>query len=76
MAENKNVNHPSHYNQGKYEVIEEMRLLFGDKAVESFCKLNAYKYIRRSDYKGDKEQDEEKAVWYLDYIHEVLHNDK
>jgi hypothetical protein len=62
------VNHPSHYNQGKREVIEEMRLLFGDIAVKYFCNLSAYKYIRRADYKGNKEQDLAKAEWYMDYV--------
>lgn len=62
------VNHPSHYNQGKREVIEEMRILFGDIAVKYFCNLSAYKYIRRADYKGNKEQDLAKAEWYMDYV--------
>lgn len=69
------VNHPSHYNQGKREVIEEMRILFGDYAVECFCKLSAYKYIRRADYKGNKEQDLRKAEWYMDYIAKLDHLD-
>lgn len=61
------VNHPHHYNTGKREVIEEMRILFGDEAVMNFCKLNAYKYIRRADHKGKKEEDLKKAEWYMDY---------
>ena len=62
------VNHPAHYNQGKREVIEEMRILFGDLAVAEFCRLSAYKYIRRADYKGHKEEDLKKAEWYMDYV--------
>lgn len=62
------VNHPSHYNQGKREVIEEMRLMFGDEAVANFCRLSAYKYMRRADYKGKKEEDLAKAEWYMDYL--------
>lgn len=62
------VNHPSHYNQGKREVIEEMRILFGDEAVESFCRLNAYKYLRRAEFKGNKKEDLDKAEWYMDYL--------
>lgn len=61
------VDHPKHYNTGKREVIEEMRILFGDEAVMNFCKLNAYKYIRRADHKGKKEEDLKKAEWYMDY---------
>lgn len=62
------VDHPSHYNQGKREVIEEMRILFGDEAVESFCRLNAYKYMRRAEFKGNKKEDLDKADWYMDYL--------
>lgn len=69
--EKENVNHPSHYNQGKYEVIEEMRLLFGDEQVKSFCRLNAYKYQMRANYKGKKEEDLAKADWYLTYIEKM-----
>lgn len=61
------VDHPKHYNTGKREVIEEMRILFGDEQVAAFCKLNAYKYLRRADYKGKKEEDLKKAEWYIDY---------
>ena len=67
-----NVNHPSHYNQGKREVIEEMRLIFGVHEVMSFCKLNAYKYMRRADYKGNKEEDMKKAEWYMDYLEKLI----
>ena len=53
------VNHPNHYNQGKRETIEEMRLMFGDSAVADFCRLSAYKYMRRADHKGKKEEDQD-----------------
>ena len=62
------VNHPSHYNQFKREVIDEMRLMFGDSAVADFCRLSAYKYMRRADHKGKKEEDLAKAEWYMDYL--------
>lgn len=67
------VNHPAHYNQFKREVIEEMRLIFGDEAVKSFCKLSTYKYIRRADFKGQKKRDLEKAEWYMDYLDQMEH---
>lgn len=70
--QNEQVNHPTHYNQGSREVIDEMRLLFGDEAVIWFCKLNAYKYMRRADYKGNKEQDLAKAEWYMDYLDDMM----
>lgn len=69
------VDHPKHYNTGKREVIEEMRILFGDEAVMNFCKLNAYKYIRRADHKGKKEEDLKKAEWYMDYL-EIMRDEE
>ena len=57
---NKNVDHPSHYNQGTIEVID---------AIEdwnlNFCLGNAIKYIARCAYKGHRKEDLEKAIWYL-----------
>ena len=60
------VDHPAHY-QGKHECIEVMRVLFGDRAVMDFCKLNSYKYRFRSDKKNGDE-DIKKAEWYEDYL--------
>ena len=57
---NKNVSHPSHYNQGieAIEVIESWDL--------NFSLGNAIKYILRSPYKGKQIEDLEKARWYID----------
>lgn len=62
-----NVDHPQHYGHGQFETIEEMRIIFGDEAVRSFCILNAYKYKARAQYKGNAEEDLKKADWYLTY---------
>lgn len=54
------VDHPSHYNAGKFEaidVIEDWDL--------NFNMGNALKYISRAEHKGNKQQDIEKAIWYL-----------
>ena len=55
------VNHPSHYNQGKIEVID---------AIEDwklgFALGNAVKYIARAGHKGDPIEDLRKAAWYID----------
>ena len=59
-----NVNHPSHYETGKFECIEVMQEVFGTAAVMSFCKCNAFKYIYRMDRKNGDE-DVRKAIWYL-----------
>lgn len=60
------VNHPSHY-QGKIECIDAMVEQFGMEKVADFCEINAFKYLwRAGDKEGNsKEQDEQKAMWYL-----------
>lgn len=58
------VNHPEHYNQGAYECIEVMCDVFGVEAVKVFCRLNAFKYVWRSESKNGRE-DLKKALWYL-----------
>lgn len=59
-----NVNHPSHYETGKFECIEVMQEVFGTAAVCDFCKCNAFKYVYRMDRKNGTE-DAKKAIWYL-----------
>ena len=60
MHSSENVDHPSHYNMGKIEVIE---------AIEDwklgFHLGNAIKYIARAEYKKDKIENLKKAIWYL-----------
>lgn len=55
-----NVDHPSHYNTGKIEVIDAIE----DWNLD-FHLGNAVKYIARAGHKGSKREDLEKAVWYL-----------
>lgn len=64
---NDNVNHPSHYNEGKIECIEYIKDKFTDEELYGFCIGNAIKYITRAEHKGKKEEDLRKAVWYIDY---------
>lgn len=61
------VNHPDHYSHGEYECIDVMVDVFGVVATEDFCLLNAFKYLWRSDHKGELE-DIKKADWYLKKI--------
>lgn len=61
------VNHPSHYETGKFECIEVMEEALGRDAVEGFCICNAFKYLYRSQRKNGLE-DLEKAKWYLDKL--------
>lgn len=54
------VQHPKHYNEGKYEVIdviEDWKLGFNDG--------NAVKYIGRHRHKNRPAEDLKKALWYI-----------
>lgn len=62
--ETDNVNHPSHYETGKYQCIDVMEETQGTEAVKDFCICNAFKYIYRHSHKNGLE-DAKKAVWYL-----------
>ena len=54
------VDHPSHYNTGKIEVID-----FIEDQGFGFNDGNAIKYISRHMHKGTAVKDIEKAIWYL-----------
>lgn len=60
-----NVNHPKHYETGKFECIDVMVETQGVDAVKSFCLCNAFKYIYRTRRKNGLE-DVKKAIWYLE----------
>lgn len=71
VVENKDdvVNHPSHYTDGKIEVIDFIE----DKNL-GFCLGNAIKYIARAGKKDPSklEEDIKKAIWYLNrFLKEV-----
>ena len=57
------VNHPSHYTDGKIEVID-----FIEDKVLNFHRGNAVKYIARAGKKDPTKEIEDlkKARWYLD----------
>jgi hypothetical protein len=69
-ASNDTVNHPSHYTDGKIEVIDFIR----DKKLD-FCRGNIVKYVARAGKKGDKAkelEDLKKARQYCDFAIEML----
>ena len=62
-----NVNHPAHYETGKFECIEVMREALGEDVVKGFCLGNAFKYLYRCNHKHQSPlEDVKKAIWYLD----------
>jgi uncharacterized protein (UPF0147 family) len=70
MVPDDKVNHPKHYNTGKFEVIDIIESIISSMNLtpfEGFCIGCAVKYIGRWKNKGGIE-DLKKAVWYLDRI--------
>ena len=54
------VNHPAHYKVGGIETID-----FIEAKQLNYNLGNAVKYITRADHKGNRKQDLEKALWYI-----------
>jgi hypothetical protein len=54
------VNHPAHYKAGGIETID-----FIEAKKLGYNLGNVVKYIARSELKGNRTQDLEKALWYL-----------
>ena len=66
------VNHPAHYELGKYECIDVMTEALGVDETSFFCLGNAFKYIYRCMHKHeDPKEDVQKAVWYLNKFLEL-----
>lgn len=59
-----NVNHPSHYNVGKIEVIE---VIEDQNFQRGFHRGNALKYLMRAGRKNPATEieDLEKSIWYI-----------
>lgn len=54
------INHPSHYNTGRIEVIDVI-----EDWHMNFNLGNVIKYVARADHKGNPAEDLKKALWYL-----------
>ena len=61
------VNHPPHYNQGKFETIDIIEDIVAgyDDPVEAYLVGTTLKYLARAPFKNAKKQDLEKAEFYL-----------
>jgi hypothetical protein len=70
-----NVNHPSHYETGKFECIDVMIETQGVEAVKNFCLCNAFKYLYRHNGKNGVE-DIKKARWYINKYLELEQEDE
>lgn len=62
------VNHPSHYTDGKIECIDYIQDKLTSEEFRGFCKGNALKYISRAGKKNPDKYNEDlkKAIWYLE----------
>ena len=69
------VNHPAHYETGKFECIDVMLETQGKEAVLNFCICNAFKYLYRCRKKNGLE-DIKKANWYLNKYIELEESDE
>ncbi len=67
------VNHPSHYETGKFECIDVMLETQGKEAVMDFCLCNAFKYLYRHKRKNGVE-DIKKAKWYINKYIQLAEN--
>ena len=66
-----NVNHPSHYTDGKIECIDAIESSMSKEAFIGYCKGNIIKYVWRYEHKGGVES-LKKAKWYIDKLTEVI----
>ena len=67
QPEPEHVDHPDHYNQGKFEVIEVI-----EDWDLGFAAGNAVKYIARYRHKAKPVEDLKKARWYIDRLIQQL----
>lgn len=71
-----NVNHPSHYTNGKYECIDILEDITKDlSGIEAVCTANAVKYLWRWKFKNGVE-DLKKANWYINKLIETVEKNK
>ena len=56
------IDHPQHYQSNGIEVIDII-----DSFNLNFNLGNSIKYILRADKKGNKKEDLEKALWYINH---------
>lgn len=70
------VNHPSHYTKGDVETIDKMAIIFGAKETATICLGNCFKYLDRYKFKGNPQQDLEKALWYAKKAFSILYLEK
>lgn len=59
---------PQHYTVGGYEAIDVIEAKLTKDQFIGYCLGNTLKYNMRFNYKGNKELDTGKAIWYLNRL--------
>ena len=71
---NDNVKHPSHYTDGKVEVIDYIRDKLTTDQFIGYCIGNVIKYVSRYRLKGKPVEDLQKAEVYLGWAVDALNS--
>lgn len=74
-AENKVVNHPSHYDLGKFEAIDIIEAVLPAEWSKGFLMGNVIKYTLRA-FKKNGLEDLKKCNWYLSRLIAKLDKEK
>lgn len=69
------VNHPSHYNHGKYEVVDIWKDQLTKEELKGAYKSNILKYLLRADYKNGAE-DYRKAQVYMNWLVDMFEEEE
>jgi len=74
LKEAMDATNPKHYRKGDVECIDALKAAtVGKTGIEAVCVANAIKYLWRYEEKNGVE-DVEKALWYLNRLHDELHD--
>jgi len=74
LKEAMDATNPKHYRKGDVECIDALKAAtIGKTGIEAVCVANVIKYLWRYEEKNGVE-DVEKALWYLNRLHDELHD--
>ena len=74
LKEAMDATNPKHYRKGDVECIDALKAAtVGKTGIEAVCVANVIKYLWRYEEKNGVE-DVEKALWYLNRLHDELHD--
>lgn len=62
------VNKPPHYQADNFECIDVIEHCLSPSEYQGYLKGCIIKYMYRHNYKGNPEQDLQKALWYLNRV--------